>query len=75
MSHDRTDTDEFLAVHLPHLAPLKDWLKYLNDKIGWLKVNARGNATMRTSLSGGRDEWTEWNYREEKPRSPKHNRN
>jgi hypothetical protein len=77
MSHDRrfTDTDEFLAVHLPNLVPLKGWLKYLNEKLGWLKVNAQGNAVMRTSLSGGRDEWTEWNYREDNPQRHKRNRN
>jgi hypothetical protein len=74
---DDLDTGEFLAVHLPHLAPLKGWLKYLNDKLGWLKVNARGNADMRVHLSAGRDDWTEWSYREEKPpqSGPRRNRN
>lgn len=64
---DLSDTDEFLAVHLPHLAPLKNWLKYLNDKIGKLKrdPDVQGSAQLHAQLNGGtRMDWTDWSYRE-----------
>lgn len=58
------DTGEFLAVHLPHLKPLKSWLHYLNDMIGKLKTSgAKGNAEFYGQLTGGtRIEQTKWTY-------------
>lgn len=44
-------TDEFLAIRFPHLR--KTWLDEINDAIGWLKQNFKGNATMQIPWNGG----------------------
>lgn len=59
-----SDTDQFLALHFPHLP--KSWLQRVNEKLGRLKAdpNNGGNVELCTRFNRGRPKWWDWRERE-----------